>query len=125
MINMLASVWALLAGVVLIMLGNGMHFTLMGLRGGVEGFSSAELSIVTSGYFLGFFVGRAFHTAPDPARRSCAGVCSARQFYLGGAHRLYAMGRALDMDAPADLDRFLHVGDLCGCRKLAQQFHQQ
>ena len=57
MINMLASVWALLLGIVLIMLGNGMHFTLMGLRGGIEGFSSAELSIVTSGYFLGFLSG--------------------------------------------------------------------
>ena len=57
---MLASVWALLAGVVLIMLGNGMHFTLMGLRGGMEGFSSAELSIITSGYFLGFLSGARF-----------------------------------------------------------------
>ncbi|MDE4275923.1 MFS transporter [Phaeobacter gallaeciensis] len=57
MTNMLASVWALLLGIVLIMLGNGMHFTLMGLRGGIEGFTSAELSIVTSGYFLGFLSG--------------------------------------------------------------------
>jgi MFS family permease len=57
MIKMLASVWALFLGVVLIMLGNGMHFTLMGLRGGIEGFTSAELSIVTSGYFLGFLSG--------------------------------------------------------------------
>jgi MFS family permease len=57
---MLASVWALLLGIVLIMLGNGMHFTLMGLRGGIEGFSSAELSIVTSGYFLGFLSGARF-----------------------------------------------------------------
>ena len=39
MTNMLASVWALLVGIVLIMLGNGMHFTLMDLRGGIEGFS--------------------------------------------------------------------------------------
>jgi len=54
---MLASVWALLLGIVLIMLGNGMHFTLMGLRGGIEGFTSAELSIVTSAYFLGFLSG--------------------------------------------------------------------
>ncbi|WP_121630628.1 MFS transporter [Tropicibacter alexandrii] len=60
MINMLSSVWALLLGIVLIMLGNGMHFTLMGLRGGIEGFSSAELSIVTSGYFLGFLSGARF-----------------------------------------------------------------
>ena len=57
MSNMLATVWALLLGIVLIMLGNGMHFTLMGLRGGIEGFTSAELSIVTSGYFLGFLSG--------------------------------------------------------------------
>lgn len=60
MIRMLASVWALLLGIVLIMLGNGMHFTLMGLRGGIEGFSSTELSIVTSGYFLGFLFGARF-----------------------------------------------------------------
>ncbi|WP_033069313.1 MFS transporter [Thalassospira australica] len=57
MIQVLASVWALLIGVVLIMLGNGMHFTLIGLRGGIEGFSSAELAIVTSGYFAGFLSG--------------------------------------------------------------------
>jgi MFS family permease len=37
-----------------------MHFTLMGLRGGIEGFSSTELSIVTSGYFLGFLSGARF-----------------------------------------------------------------
>ena len=60
MVNLFVSVWALLLGIVLIMLGNGMHFTLMGLRGGIEGFSSAELSIVTSGYFLGFLAGARF-----------------------------------------------------------------
>ena len=48
---------ALALGIVLIMLGNGMHFTLIGLRGGIEGFSAAELAIVTSGYFLGFLSG--------------------------------------------------------------------
>ncbi|MDX1595166.1 MAG: MFS transporter [Gammaproteobacteria bacterium] len=57
MIRVLASVWALLLGIVLIMLGNGMHFTLIGLRGGIEGFSSAELAVVTSGYFVGFLSG--------------------------------------------------------------------
>lgn len=48
---------ALLVGVVLIMLGNGMQFTLMGLRGDIEGFSAPELGIITSGYFAGFLVG--------------------------------------------------------------------
>ncbi|MEP7730014.1 MFS transporter [Marinomonas primoryensis] len=57
MIQVLFRVWALLLGIVLIMLGNGMHFTLIGLRGGIEGFSSAELAIVTSGYFMGFLSG--------------------------------------------------------------------
>ncbi|SEO64522.1 Predicted arabinose efflux permease, MFS family [Salinihabitans flavidus] len=57
MIKVLSGVWALLLGIVLIMLGNGMHFTLIGLRGGIEGFSATELAIVTSGYFLGFLSG--------------------------------------------------------------------
>ena len=57
MFTVLSGVWALLLGIVLIMLGNGMHFTLIGLRGGIEGFSSPELAIVTSGYFLGFLLG--------------------------------------------------------------------
>jgi MFS family permease len=57
MVKVISGVWALLLGVVLIMLGNGMHFTLIGLRGGIEGFSSTELAIVTSGYFLGFLSG--------------------------------------------------------------------
>ena len=57
MIQVLSGVWALLLGIVLIMLGNGMHFTLIGLRGGIEGFSAAELAVVTSGYFLGFLSG--------------------------------------------------------------------
>ena len=57
MFQVFSGVWALLLGIVLIMLGNGMHFTLIGLRGGVEGFSALELSIVTSGYFVGFLSG--------------------------------------------------------------------
>ena len=60
MFKVLASVWALLIGIVLIMLGNGLHFTLIGLRGGIEGFSSSELAIVTSGYFMGFLSGARF-----------------------------------------------------------------
>ncbi len=60
MIQVLSGVWALLIGIVFIMLGNGMHFTLIGLRGGIEGFSAAELAIVTSGYFIGFLSGARF-----------------------------------------------------------------
>ncbi|MDX1572324.1 MAG: MFS transporter, partial [Xanthomonadales bacterium] len=57
MIQVLIRVWPLLLGIVFIMLGNGMHFTLIGLRGGIEGFSAAELAVVTSGYFMGFLSG--------------------------------------------------------------------
>jgi MFS family permease len=57
MLQVLSGVWALLLGIVLIMLGNGMHFTLIGLRGGIEGFTAAELAVVTSGYFIGFLSG--------------------------------------------------------------------
>ena len=57
MIKVLSGVWPLLIGIVFIMLGNGMHFTLIGLRGGIESFSSLELAIVTSGYFIGFLSG--------------------------------------------------------------------
>jgi len=57
MFSVFSNVWALLLGIVLIMLGNGMHFTLIGLRGGIEGFSATALAIVTSGYFIGFLSG--------------------------------------------------------------------
>ncbi|SDI24854.1 MFS transporter [Alloyangia pacifica] len=57
MIKVLSGVWVLLLGIVLIMLGNGMHFTLIGLRGGIEGFSSTALAVITSGYFIGFLSG--------------------------------------------------------------------
>ena len=67
MIQVLGSIWALLVGIVLIMLGNGMHFTLIGLRGGIEGFSATELAIVTSGYFAGFLSGA--QLAPRMIRR--------------------------------------------------------
>src|SRR6056297_3655261 len=57
MFSVFSNVWALLLGIVLIMLGNGMHFTLIGLRGGIEGFSASELAVITSGYFIGFLSG--------------------------------------------------------------------
>ncbi len=57
MLLVLLNVWPLLLGVVFIMLGNGMHFTLIGLRGDIEGFDSSELAIITSGYFAGFLAG--------------------------------------------------------------------
>lgn len=57
MFQVLGAVWALLLGMILIMAGNGMQSTLMGVRGGIEGFSTLHLSIVTSSYFVGFLLG--------------------------------------------------------------------
>lgn len=65
--GILLGVWALLIGIFLIMLGNGMHFTLIGLRGGLEGFPATELAIVTSGYYVGFLSGARY--APTLIRR--------------------------------------------------------
>ncbi|WP_101069248.1 MFS transporter [Roseovarius salinarum] len=67
MLQVLATVWALLLGMLLIMIGNGMQATLMGVRGALEGFGTLELSVITSGYFLGFLLGS--RIAPDMIRR--------------------------------------------------------
>jgi MFS family permease len=44
-------------GVMLLMVGNGIQGTLLGIRGNVEGFSTYQLSYVMSAYFLGFLFG--------------------------------------------------------------------
>ena len=48
MLQVLSSAWALLLGMCLLMVGNGMQGTLMGIRGEIEGFSTLEMSIVMS-----------------------------------------------------------------------------
>ncbi|TYC64252.1 MFS transporter [Rhodobacterales bacterium] len=63
MVKVFSGIWALLLGIVLIMLGNGMQFTLIGLRGGLEGFSATALAVVTSGYFIGFLSGARYTPA--------------------------------------------------------------
>ncbi|MEZ5723424.1 MAG: hypothetical protein R3D59_19090 [Paracoccaceae bacterium] len=49
--------WALLFGVLLLMLGNGIQGTVLGLRGEIEGFSTYQMSLVMAGYFAGFLFG--------------------------------------------------------------------
>ncbi len=67
MLQVLQSSWALLLGLALLMLGNGMQNTLLGIRGNIEGFSTLELSVVMSGYFAGFLI--ASKIAPVMIRR--------------------------------------------------------
>ncbi|GAA0301671.1 MFS transporter [Rhodovulum strictum] len=67
MFQVLASSWALLLGMLFLMVGNGIQGTLLGIRGGIEGFSTFEMSIVMSAYFVGFLGGS--RLAPGLIRR--------------------------------------------------------
>ena len=51
----------------LLMLGNGLYGTLLGVRGEIEQFSMFEMSIVMSSYFVGFLEASRF--VPDLIRR--------------------------------------------------------
>ena len=67
MLKVLAHSWPLLLGVMLLMVGNGVQGSLLGIRGAMEGFSTTQLSVVMSAYFLGFLGGS--RLAPEMIRR--------------------------------------------------------
>lgn len=67
MILVLKNSWALLFGILLLMVGNGLQGTLLGVRGEMEGFSTMEMSIVMSSYFVGFL--GASRMVPELIRR--------------------------------------------------------
>ena len=67
MLTVLRNSWALLLGVMLLMLGNGIQGTLLGIRGKIEGFSAFEMAFVMSAYYVGFLLGS--RTAPEMIRR--------------------------------------------------------
>ncbi len=67
MLKFLSSAWALLLGLLLLMIGNGLQGTLLGVRGEIEGFSTFEMSMVMSAYFVGFLGGSKL--APEMIRR--------------------------------------------------------
>ncbi len=67
MVQVFSSAWALLLGMGLLMVGNGMQSTLLGIRGAIENFSTFEMSIVMSCYFVGFLGGS--RMAPGMIRR--------------------------------------------------------
>ena len=57
MYSAIASAWALLLGMALIMLGNGLQGTLLGVRATLEGFPTTVTGFVMTGYFAGFLAG--------------------------------------------------------------------
>ncbi|WP_417676523.1 MFS transporter [Pseudodonghicola sp.] len=65
--QVLSSAWALLLGVGLLMIGNGLQGTLLGVRGEIEGFSTLQMSFVMSAYFVGFLGGS--RLTPEMIRR--------------------------------------------------------
>ena len=67
MFTVLGNTWALMLGMMLLMVGNGLQGTLIGIRCEIEGFSTIELSIVMSAYFVGFL--GASQLVPELIRR--------------------------------------------------------
>ena len=66
MFIVLGNTWALMLGMML-MVGNGLQGTLIGIRGELKGFSTIELSVVVSAYFVGFL--GASRLVPELIRR--------------------------------------------------------
>lgn len=67
MLVVIQNAWALLLGMMLLMVGNGLQGTLLGVRGEIEGFTTLEMSVVMSAYFVGFLGGS--RVAPEMIRR--------------------------------------------------------
>ena len=57
MLIVLRTTWPLLLGILLLMVGNGMQGTLLGIRGQIEGISTTQMSVVMAAYFGGFLLG--------------------------------------------------------------------
>lgn len=67
MISRLFTISALLLGIALLLLGNGLLTTLIALRGSAEGLGDGILGLISSAYFAGFLIG--IYLAPRLVRR--------------------------------------------------------
>ena len=52
-----AATWALFIGVLLLMAGNGLQGSLLGVRSTTEGFDTIVIGVIMAGYFAGFLIG--------------------------------------------------------------------
>ncbi len=57
MFYLLRNAWALLLGMLLLMIGNGVQGTLLGIRGSIEGFAPDVMSYLMSAYMVGMLFG--------------------------------------------------------------------
>ncbi|RYG93192.1 MFS transporter [Loktanella sp. IMCC34160] len=67
MIQVFTGSWALFLGMFMLMIGNGLQGTLLGVRGEYEGFSTLSMSLIMSAYFGGFLLSS--RMAPQMIRR--------------------------------------------------------
>jgi MFS family permease len=56
-LQVVSNSWALFLGLGLIMLGNGLQGSLLGLRASIEGFGVASTGLLMSGYYIGLLIG--------------------------------------------------------------------
>ena len=57
MFRVVAASWALFLGLALMMIGNGLQGTLVGVRATLEAFPDTATGLIMSGYFIGFLAG--------------------------------------------------------------------
>ncbi len=57
MVKVVLSAWALLLGMGMLMLGNGLQGSLLGIRAVSEGFGTTVTGLVMTGYYVGFLAG--------------------------------------------------------------------
>lgn len=57
MLKVVSNSWALFLGMALIMLGNGLQGSLLGVRAAIEDFDITTTGLIMSGYFVGLIVG--------------------------------------------------------------------
>lgn len=55
--SVLRTTWPLLLGILLLMVGNGMQGTALGIRGAIEGIPTDRMAVVMASYFGGFLLG--------------------------------------------------------------------
>jgi MFS family permease len=89
MLYILKTSWPLLLGVLLLLIGNGLQGTLLGIRGAIEGFDAATMSLVMSAYYVGFLLGSRRAT-PMIARVGHVRVFAALGSMIAAAFILYA-----------------------------------
>jgi MFS family permease len=94
MLYVLKTSWALLFGMLLLLLGNGLQGTLLGIRGAIEGFDAATMSLVMSAYYVGFLLGSRRAT-PMIARVGHVRVFAALGAMISAAFILYAAAPAV------------------------------